>query len=104
MTAPHGNLTAHDLAWAVEAALTSYQHRWIETVIRAADDREAAVIAARHVLSSWGTFGPEGRVAGQPFAPPGHLSVERDGRAGLLPILELVDACRTGTSWQQALF
>ncbi|GAC1373499.1 MAG: hypothetical protein NVS1B12_17140 [Acidimicrobiales bacterium] len=104
MSTSHGTLTAQDLAWAVEAALTSHQHRWIETLICAAENRDAAVTAACQVLSCWGTFGPDGRVAGQPFAPPGYLTVERDGRAGLLSIPELVDACRTGTSWQQALF
>jgi len=104
MSTAHGTLTAHDLAWAVETALASYQHRWIETLIRAADDHEIAVIAARQALSSWGSFGPDGRVADQPFAPPGYLTVERDRRAGLLSITELVDACRTGAAWQEALF
>ena len=104
MSTSHGTLTAHDMAWAVEAVLASHQHRWIETLIYAAENRDAAVTTARQVLSCWGIFGPDGRVAGQPFAPPGYLTVERDGRAGLLSIPELVDACRTGAAWQEALF
>ena len=104
MTAPAGTLTAHDLAWAVETALSSFADRWVETRIRDAADRDQAIATARQLLAGWGTFSADGRVAGAPFAPPGQLSVERHGRAGLLPITALVDTCRGGHAWQEALF
>ena len=105
MTGHHGDLTAADVAWAVEVALSSHQHRWVERQITDAAGRDQAVDAARHILTSWGCFSSDGRVAGQPFAPAGFLTVERDGRSGLITFAELVDAVRSGRpAWQEALF
>jgi hypothetical protein len=104
MSGHHGDLTAHDVAWAVEVALSSHHNRWVEHQITRAHGREQAIEAARHILTSWGTFSPDGRVAGQPFAPAGYLSVERHGRAGLISFAQLVDAVRSGPAWQEALF
>lgn len=105
MSAHRGDLTADDVTWAVEVALSSHQERWVEHEIKQAPGRDQAVDAARHILTSWGTFSTDGRVAGQPFAPAGYLSVERDGRSGLITFAQLVDAVRTGPpAWQEALF
>ena len=105
MSAQAGDLTAHDVAWAVEMALSSPQHRWVEQQILRAVGRDQAIEVARHILTSWGTFSSDGRVAGQPFAPAGYLTVERDGRSGLISFAQLVDAVRSGPpAWQEALF
>ena len=104
MSAHHGDLTAADVAWAVEVALSSHQDRWVERQISQAAGRDPAIDAARHILTGWGTFGRDGRVAGQPFAPAGFLTVERDGRSGLITFAQLVDAVRSGPAWQEALF
>jgi hypothetical protein len=105
MSARHGDLTAADVAWAVEVALSSHQDRWVEHQITGAAGRDEAIDAARHILTSWGTFSRDGRVAGQPFAAAGFLTVERDGRSGLISFAHLVDAVRTGSpAWQGALF
>ena len=105
MTGHHGDLTAEDVAWAVEVALSSHQGRWVEHEITRAPGRDQAIDAARHILTSWGTFSTDGRVAGQPFAPAGFLTVERDGRSGLISFDQLVDAVRTRPpAWQEALF
>jgi hypothetical protein len=105
MSPHHGDLTADDVAWAVEVALSSHQDRWVEHQITQAAGRERAIDAARHILTSWGTFSRDGRVAGQPFAPAGFLTVERDGRSGLITFAQLVDAVRSGPpAWQEALF
>jgi hypothetical protein len=76
----------------------------VERRITSAASRDAAVDTARHILTAWGTFSSDGRVAGQPFAPAVHLTVERQGRNGLISIAELVDAVRSGPAWQEALF
>jgi hypothetical protein len=105
MSAHHGDLTGDDVAWAVEVALSSHQDRWVERRIIQAAGRHQATEVARHILTSWGTFSADGRVAGQPFAPAGFLTVERDGRSGLISFAQLVDAVRTGPpAWQEALF
>jgi len=105
MSAQAGDLTADDVAWAVEVALSSYQHHWVEQQITQAPGREQAIEVARHILTSWGTFSSDGRVAGQPFAPAGFLTVERDGRSGLVSFAQLVDTVRCGPPpWQEALF
>ena len=104
MSARRGDLTADDVAWAVEVALSSHQDRWVERQIIRAADRDQAIDTARHILTSWGTFSRDGRVAGQPFAPAGFLTVEHDGHAGLISFPQLVDAVRGGPAWQEALF
>ena len=104
MTGHHGDLAADDVAWAVEVALSSYQDRWVERQISGAADRAQAIDTARHLLTSWGTFGSDGRVAGQPFAPAGFLTVEHDGHAGLISFAQLVDVVRGQPAWQQTLF
>jgi len=105
MSARHGDLTADDVAWAVEVALSSHEDRWVEHEITDAPGRDQAIDAARHILTSWGCFSSDGRVAGQPFAPAGFLTVERDGRSGLISFAQLVDAVRSGPpAWQEALF
>ena len=105
MSSHHGDLTAADVAWAVEVALSSHQDRWVERQITQAPGREEAIETARHILTSWGTFSSDGRVAGQPFAPAGYLSVERGGRGGLITFAQLVDAARgVLPAWQEALF
>ena len=104
MSAHRGDLTGADIAWAVDVALASHHNRWVQRQIADAAGRDLAIDAARHILTSWGTFGPDGRVAGQPFAPAGYLSVERDGHRGLVSFAELVDAVRSGPAWQEALF
>jgi hypothetical protein len=104
MSAHHGELTSDDVAWAVEVALSSHQDRWVEHEITHALGRDHAIDTARHILTSWGTFRSDGRVAGQPFARAGFLTVERGGRSGLISFAQLVDAVRTGPAWQEALF
>jgi hypothetical protein len=104
VSAHNGDLTADDVAWAVEVALSSHQNRWVEHEIIRAAGRDQAIDAARHILTSWGTFGRDGRVVGQPFAPAGFLTVERDGRSGLISFAQLVDSARCGPAWQEALF
>jgi hypothetical protein len=99
-----GNLTADDVVWAVEVALSSYQDRWVEHEIDRAVGRDEAIDAARHILTSWGTFSRDGRVAGQPFAPAGFLAVKRDGRTGLISFAQVADTVRSGPGWQEALF
>jgi hypothetical protein len=104
MSANHATLTAADITWAAETALSSHQHRWVERQITGAASRDAAIDATRHILTTWGTFNSDGRVAGQPFAPPGQLTVERHGHSGFVSVAELVDAVRSGPAWQEALF
>ena len=99
-----GTLTAADVAWAVEQALGSYEARWVERELQRALTRGLAVRRAKLLLAGWGSFGPDGRVAGEPFAPAGALSVERDGRQGVIAIAEVVDAVRDRRAPQEALF
>jgi hypothetical protein len=104
MSARLGDLTANDVAWAVNLALTSHHDRWVQRQIRGAADRNQAIDTARHILTSWGTFSDDGRVAGQPFAPAGYLTVEHDGHAGLISFPQLVDAVRGQPARQETLF
>jgi hypothetical protein len=104
VTARHGTLTGADIAWAVGIVLDGLLGRWVERQITGAPTRDQAVRAAGRILASSGTLGPEGLVAGQPFAPPGALAVHHDGHRGLITVAELVDAVRGGHRWQEALF
>lgn len=56
MSAHRGDLTADDVAWAVEVALSSHQERWVEHQITHAAGRDQAIDVARHILTSWGVL------------------------------------------------
>lgn len=96
-------LTPEFRAWAIEAALSHFQGRYVERVIREAPDDHSAIAAARREISNWGSHGP-GRPSLMGDAR-GLLIKDRDWQIiEIISYREIVDIVRHPQPAQMTLF
>lgn len=93
-------ITQPERAWAIETALASYQHRWLEAQLRSCRELFDAERLARRYLREWSAFPGDRWIKSEQLG----LLVSIGRRSSLIPWREIALAARDGLSVQQEMF